>query len=283
MKTKPVFKYANPKYPTRLEIVACPDLLQRHQPPAWLQWPELTGVVGLFLLADASRLAAEERPPKDGQPPAQAAAATAGVAPIFKHGEGRGSTGCIVMAPPVFLSEEEALKVIREEMATKGVTLLTNQPPLAGVTGGRDVRKPAGVEAKPIEPFKADAADPKKKVVVEFLSEANVFQWDLVRYLETGEGELSTVQSYDLPKTATYLSDRVKRQATDKLYFGTFYDPIAGNLDYGKLRSKKPPLGKQELEKAQAEAVEAVKVESRKLLRLQVQDFLQWLQAQGVI
>jgi hypothetical protein len=94
---------------------------------------------------------------------------------------------------------------------------------------------------------------------------------------------MSTVQAYWLPATATFLGDRVKRQATDKLYFGTFYDPMAGLLDYGKLRSKKPPLGKQELEKAQAEAVEAVKVESRKLLRLQVQDFLQWLQAQGVI
>lgn len=279
MKTKPVGKYASPKYPTRLEIAACPDLLQRYQPPAWLQWPELTGVVGLFLLADASRLAAEDNPPKDGQTPAQAAA-VAVVAPIFKHGEGRGATGCIVMAPPVFLSEEEALKVIREEMETKGVTLLANQPPLTGVTGARDLHKPAGAEP---EPFKADAADPKKKVVVEFLSEQNVWQWDLVRYLETGEGELSTAKSYDLPKTATYLADRVKRQATDKLYFGTFYDPMAGKLDTGKLLFKKPASDEKSLRATYAEAEEAAKVESRKLLRLQVQDFLQWLQAQGAI
>ena len=56
------------------------------------------------------------------------------VAPIFQHGEGRGATGCIVMSPPVFLSEEEALQVIREEMAAKGVQLGTNQTTVAGIT-----------------------------------------------------------------------------------------------------------------------------------------------------
>ena len=33
MKSKPVRKYAQPKYPTRLEIAARPALLQRQQPP----------------------------------------------------------------------------------------------------------------------------------------------------------------------------------------------------------------------------------------------------------
>ena len=39
-----------------------PGLLQKHQPPAWRNWPELTGAVGLFLLADTARLAAAESP-----------------------------------------------------------------------------------------------------------------------------------------------------------------------------------------------------------------------------
>jgi hypothetical protein len=56
------------------------------------------------------------------------------VAPIFERGEGRGADGCMVMSPPVFLSEEAALQVIREEMAVKGVQLRTNQTTLAGVT-----------------------------------------------------------------------------------------------------------------------------------------------------
>jgi hypothetical protein len=132
MKSKPVRKYADPKYPTRLEIASRPALLHRHQPPAWRKWPELTGAAGLFLLADTARLSAADSSPKGGPNPTQTNA-VAIVAPIFVHGEGRGATGCIVMAPPVFLSEEEALQVIREEMATRGVQLGTNQTTLAGV------------------------------------------------------------------------------------------------------------------------------------------------------
>ena len=56
MKSKPIRRYPSPKYPTRLEVAARPGLLQRHQPPAWRNWPELTGAVGLFLLASAQGL-----------------------------------------------------------------------------------------------------------------------------------------------------------------------------------------------------------------------------------
>jgi len=317
MKSKPVRKYASPKYPTRPEITARPGLLLRHQPPAWRHWPELTGAVGLFLLADTSRLLGADSPTKGGQTKAQSQA-MAVVAPIFHHGEGRGATGCIVMSPPVFLSEEEALQVIREEMAAKGVQLGTKQTTLAGVTAGRVVwsvpAAPAGgtnatkpalpvVEIKQ-EPFKTDAADPKKGVFVEFLSERDADRWDLERAKEGERIPVSTVHSYDLPKTAAYVAERVKRQATDKLYFGTFYDPLAGTLDTSKQMAELLAAG---LAKSSNKVVDAKvetpgngrttmtlsvpagaglidpKTESRRLLRLQVQDFLKWLQAQGAI
>ncbi len=194
MKSKPVRKYASPKYPTRPEVAAQPDLLRRHLPPAWRKWPELTGAVGLFLLADPARLSAAEGSTKDSQASAQSKA-VAIVAPVFQHGEGRGATGCIVMAPPVFLSEEEALQVIRKEMAANGVQLGTNQTTVAGITVERFAWSvpptPAGatkgtkppdptIEIKH-EPFKADVADPKKKVFVEFLGERDADRWDLER------------------------------------------------------------------------------------------------------
>ena len=69
----------------------------------------------MFLLADTARLSAADSSPKGGPNPTQTNA-VAIVAPIFQHGEGRGATGCIVMSPPVFLSEEEALLVVREEL-----------------------------------------------------------------------------------------------------------------------------------------------------------------------
>lgn len=294
MKPKPVRKYAQPRYPTRLEIAARPALLHRHQPPAWRKWPELTGAAGLFMLADAARLPAADSPPNASQNPAQAKA-VAVVAPIFQHGEGRGSTGCIVMAPPVFLSEEEALQVIREEMATGGVQLGTNQTTLPGVIVERVVwpiptasklgtNKPAGPAFEiRSEPLKTDAADPQKKVSIEFVGQRDASFWDSERQKEEGKWEWSTVRDYDLPRTAHYVADRVKRDATNKVYFGTFYDPIAKRLEASQqlpgLIAEKTSPGKPPPPGPWADA----KAESRRLLRLQVQDFLKWLQAQGVI
>jgi hypothetical protein len=316
MKPKAVRKYAQPKYPTRLEIAARPALLHRHQPPAWRKWPELTGAAGLFLLADTARLSAADSSPKGGPNPTQTNA-VAVVAPIFVHGEGRGATGCIVMSPPVFLSEEEALQVIREEMATLGVQIRTNQTTLAGITVERFLwsvpAAPNGATkgtppARPTfqikqEPFKTDAADPKKKVFIEFLGERDADQWDLERQKEEGKFNLSTVHSYDLPKTAAYVAERVKRQVTDKLYFGAFYDPLAGTLDVRKraaellataaakssntvVDAKAKYLGHGRFDFSASQSGDAFagpRVESRRLLRLQVQDFLKWLQAQGAI
>jgi len=318
MKSKPVRKYAGPKYPTRTEVAARPSLLQRHQPPAWRNWPEMTGAVGLFLLADTTRLVAADSPTKSGPTKAQSQA-VAVVAPIFQHGEGRGATGCIVMSPPAFLSEEEAMQVIREEMAAKGVRLGTKQTTLAGVTAGRvvwsvppatpvgatNVTKPALPVAEiKQEPFKVDAADAKKGVFVEFLSERDADRWDLVRQKEEGKWSGGTVHSYDLPKTAAYMAERVKRQAIEKLYFGAFYDPLAGGWDANKQTAELLAAGAAKSSNQVADAkVKTLangsitmtlsqpapaglvnpRAESLRLLRLQVQDFLKWLQAQGAI
>jgi|WetSurMetagenome_2_1015567.scaffolds.fasta_scaffold548179_2 hypothetical protein len=46
---------------SKLNSVERPALLYRHQPPACLKWPELTGAAGLFLLADSVLLSAAVR------------------------------------------------------------------------------------------------------------------------------------------------------------------------------------------------------------------------------
>ncbi len=280
MKPKPVRRYAQPKYPTRLEITARPALLHRYQPPTWRKWPELAGAAGLLLLADTAPLTAVDGPPNGAQNPAQAKT-VAVVAPIFQHGEGRGVDGCIVMTPPVFLSEQEALQIIRGELAAKGVELTTNQTTLAGVTIS-DWKPRVGPTR---EPVKADLAAPKQKVFVEFLSSRDARQWDSERGKEEGHYQVSSVISYDMPKTAAFVAKRVKQKASEKIYFGTFYDPLAEKLDvqriatqYQEYQQAKPSQkGKPPWLSADHTA------ESRRLLRLQVQDFLKWLQAQGVI
>ncbi len=279
MKAKPVRRYPKPTYPTRLAVVARPELLRRRQPPAWRQLPGMAGAVGLFLCAEEAMLKAADRPSKAG-PSATRPDAVAVVAPIFKHGEGRGATGCIVMSPPVFLSEEEAMQVVREEMAAQGVRLSTNKVVVAGVDR-LGVWKRA--EGERLRPFEADAADAKRKVAVEFVGEyeaRSVTEEKQMREIEQGRGvEISTVASYDMPEAAEYVGNKVKRQATDKVYFGAFYDPLAGKMDFEKIAR---PGGKDAGERFEKMETEA-KAESRRLLRLQVQDFVKWLQGQGVI
>ncbi len=129
-------------------------------------------------------------------------------------------------------------------------------------------------------------ADPEKKVFVEFLGERDAWRWDQERGKEEGNLRISTVRSYDLPKTAAYVAQRVKQQATDKVYFGTFYDPIAGTMDLQKAATQSTP-GKPkstaQLNQLGTTNAGRRRAESRRLLRLQVQDFLKWLQAQGAI
>jgi hypothetical protein len=281
MKAKPVRRYPKPQYPTRLEIVACPELLRRRQPPAWRQLPGMAGAVGLFLCVEEAMLKAADSPAKGG-PSATSPAAAAIVAPIFKHGEGRGTTGCVVMSPPVFLSEEEAMQVVREEMAAKGVRLGTNKVVVAGVDALGVWKK---AEGEPLRPFAPDGADAKRKVAVEFVGEydAQSVTWEKrMREMEERPDRgftISTVASYDLPEAAEYVRNKVKRQATDKVYFGAFYDPLAGTKDFGKASAPGVNDAGKLLRKMETEA----KAQSCRLLRLQVQDFVKWLQGQGVI
>jgi hypothetical protein len=147
------------------------------------------------------------------------------VAPIFKHGEGRGAVGCVVVSPPVFLSEEEAMQIIGEELAKSGIRLKGGEalegvripqrfrkydfgehakkdseggrklPRLTLVDGRLTVPAPPLVETpqekvvearKHAKPLKLDGIDSEKRVAVEFVC--------YERYYDLG----GVQESYDL-------------------------------------------------------------------------------------
>jgi hypothetical protein len=272
MEPRPVRHCRAPGYPTRLDVLAHPQLLAEHVPPNWTRISAVCGAIGLFLginltVNGCGKAGVSKQPDKRALV----------VAPIFQHGEGRGATGCIVSAPPVFLSEEEALQVIREELATHGVmlgpgeydhgrALDTGKFELSGVTVGW---------MQP-ESFKADAADKHKRVAIEFISERECSDLDFAQQRENskdGTFTLSSVHEYDFPKTSNYLAEKVKLTGRTPVFFGTFYDPLSGKMDLG---SSTNMAG---FDNANAKIV----TESKRLLRLQVQDFVRWLQGQGAL
>jgi hypothetical protein len=234
----------------------------------------MAGTVALFLVANTSVQAGTKKTPTTP-------AAAAVVAPIFDHGEGRGATGCIVVAPPVFLSEEEAWQVINEELGRRSLELPEKAFEVRGVKiphrmshygEGNKVK----IEDVPgtAEPYKADRADPKKRIGVEFVSQRD---YDRLG----GASSMSTVQLYDMKEVAQSVADTVGKNAKEKLYFGVLYDPV-GRMESSRTQSGKAKT-REERTKFYAESARKSKAESERLLRLQVQDFLKWLQAQGAI
>jgi hypothetical protein len=293
MTVKQVNRYGSPAYPTRLEVLAQPELLRRHVPPGWRKCAEVALAGAALLAASGVGLAGEK-----AGPPGKAAI----VAPLFEHGEGRGVTGCVVHNPPVFLSEEEALQVIKEELAKTGVRLAEPGGDLPGVAIPRRMVHYKKVDDRHVsevveqkdkaKPVSLDAQDPERKVAVEFVSRQDYHDLG-------GPFSPSTVEEYDFKKVARELGERASASPRP-IRLGVFYDPATVHdlqKMYGddkelqalneKRRLDKSPelqrlineravqIGRQWHDKAAAE--------SRALLRQQVKDFADWLKAQGAI
>lgn len=255
MKVKPLKNYREPLYPTRLEILEDPELLERNLPSGWRKSAEILGLTAILLSMNACIKSGNDNIEKH-----------AVVAPIFEHGEGRGVDGCVVAAPPVFLSEEEAIQVIAEEMAKAGinitdrnVTLNNVSIPIKGKLSEADIEYLKG-KVK----WEMDILDDDKNIAVEFVSREDYPYILYPRYF-------SSVQEYNFKKAAKALAKAIRKKEKG-IYVGTFYDPVPkSEYEYWK------ETGKKDWEKRDSKEVAA------EFLKEQVKDFVEWLKGQGVI
>jgi hypothetical protein len=268
-KITPVRYYCDPKYPTRKDVSNSPAILCA-VPRRWRAKPAVcmallfTISTGLYGCSDGNRVG--------GDP--SAAASTSGLQtvplaiPIFEHGSGYGSYGCVSVAPPVFLSEEEALQVIREEAKTQGVQfsgtkiIEGDEFPATTIMYGQD---PGNSTWSGM--FELDGFDAVLNIGCEFVSKVDVVSWE-----QNDEEMYSSVEEYDMKGTAGRLAEVVENTAV-------FYDP---GQDYETFDFDwDAPDGDFE---AYAKAYETSQKE-RMLddLREQVRDFLTWLAAEGII
>jgi hypothetical protein len=248
MEPRPVSRRSAPKYPSRRE----------------------------FLAAASAAAASLSGCGKD-------ASASAVVAPIFAHGEGRGATGCIVVASPVFLSEEEALQVVREEFSRIGITLGEGLP-LPEVTveyedpdarwfrnwGDNWLGEPPATVSGSAE---LTAVDRQQRVGVTIVTSD-----DCRRFRGPF---MCSVSSYDTRGLAQSTADALRQQAKRDLHIGVFYDPLE-KWDFTTRSEPAPnddesPDRGNRLDQVRTGAAE----KSRAQLRRQVQDFVAWLQQNG--
>jgi hypothetical protein len=237
-------------------------------------------------------------------------------APLFEHGEGRGGTGCIVMTPPVFLSEEEAMQVIKEELGKRGIRLskggefrnVVVNLPLQDIYGAKNHAKRTGAKSrasKP-EPLQVDALNSEKRIAVEYVSRSDIGKLNAYPTCR------SSAPFYDAKLAATQLLHEAAGKGDGTMYLGVFYDPMARPVSpyspreravlLAKRRARRAARGKADatakegddvkieeskaLEAAERKYREEAKVppkeRGKRLLRKQVADFAKWLEGQGV-
>lgn len=273
MEISPVRSCAGPGYPARPQVDECPELL-RLLPKRWQANPVVVAALTACLaMSNCGKAGAKDAPAR--------------VAPVFEHGRGQGSFGCVAVNPPVFLSEDEARQVIVDEAKRAGIRFGKDGRTLPKVqipTNGKmeqvtDAKGNVKYEAKTGTQTRAiplDGLDSKRNIAFEFVSGQDLKDW------ESGVTNYGTAGSYDVIGTAKGLATGMAK-AKPRGTYAVFYDPAVGWTDG---RKKAEPLDysdPKDWQARNAKITAAANELAREQLRAQVKDFIKWLKAQGVI
>lgn len=232
------------------------------------------------------------------------------VAPVFQFGEGLGATGCMVVSPPAFLSEEEALMVIKAQLALHGIKL--GAPTVLGEVSvprrhyvaldsddfdsfSREHRRIV-VDEDAAQPLEVDAVDDAGRIAVEFIGLDDYEQLggladDEIRLVDeegtpTGSMIGSSVSTFDFKDTASFVAGRIESEGWAPLHVGVFYDPMADPWSLGDSfeRYADSEEGEErDWEAAWATEQTELRRASHALLRRQVEAFVGWLHSEGVL
>ena len=293
MKITPVKRYRTPNFPIHEVLQKHPELL-RLVPKRWANSPLVLSALAFACLILTSRAEAAEafwdeaefdeasveqtetlRDAPAYLPVAGSSAVPAAntenrhIAPIFQHGLGRGSFGCMSSASPVFLTEDEARKAIQEEAASAGIrfepdvkTLEAVEMPLAVTIGSEardsDLRTGAARIRTHSNRLVLDGTDRLRNISFEFVSHQDHHNWDFRYYY-------NLLEISDILYTAEALRNGLTKIDNTGVV-GVFYDPV----HYASSRTNRS-------------SVAAARKASINELKKQVRDFIAWLKAEGII
>ncbi len=263
MRVQCIKNYKDPNYPDKGMIMKNPILLST-LPERWKTNRYATAALSTLLLFTLTACGSK---PQTGVPVEK----TAAVAPIFQHGEGRGGFGCMSIAPPSFLSEEEAFQVIWEEADKMGISFEKNGKELS------EVRLPEtkfylgsteDINTTKTGKLELDGYDESKKIGFEFISKEDYTAWAKEQNMR------SSVDDFDFLTTAQVLRDGLEGK-TGESTIGVFYNTM--------VRPDKEEINKIMNNGNWEETEERFKNLAKEELRLQVKDFLEWLKAEGIM
>jgi hypothetical protein len=188
---------------------------------------------------------------------------------VFEGGEGRGAVGCIVSAPPVFLTEDEAWEVVNQELSRAGLRLERSGHTIDDVHLPRMLSCDPRAPATQTSALELDGVDHAQGIAFEFLGREDH---------EQISGTNCTVYSYCFLDAARALAQQLGR--ADELTVAVFYDPCT-NACLGE----RPCDLYQEEDSSEMIMLRERQAQARSiaLLRTQVQQFVTFLRASGTI
>lgn len=205
------------------------------------------------------------------------------IAPLFIHGEGRGSFGCSMVAPAVFLTEQEATSIIKDALNAAGIEQLTEPPiiktqiPLLNLSGfKKSSEENQLIEGYKLVDLRLDGVDVNGDITFEFISQKDIEAWDANKFVTNSRYMSSTVSDYDFQATAKAFNQKLNNIKTDYI-IATFYDPVTRNEVTNAARKEYSTSYDAE------KYIQTVRAETEKDLRLQVTDFIAWLKAEEII
>ena len=222
LKAKPIKAYRIPSYPDMEKASLNPDLLKK-LPECWRYNKAV--ITAILALSSLSLAGCNEK-----TQPAQEGSTTLSeiesgkiassdqvytVAPIFEHGRGTGSLGCEVVAPPAYMSEQEAMAIIKNEALKAGINLEAIPDKYTVEAHGK-----VGSEVS------LEVYDKEKGIAVSFISidESIVNEGEAI---STPSGTIYTYSTVSRHDTLKRAKDAVEDWSKMDIPYvvGTFYEP----------------------------------------------------------
>ena len=238
MQLKPVKIKKEPGFPTINKFAQNPELLYKNIPSNWLKNKYVAASLAMFVLCgnegkgqvekkENVDLVLQEKQNSEQNQEKKISKEVAKVAPIFAHGEGSGAIGCIAISSPAFLSEQEALKIIFDELLKEGIEVDSlNYPSLYFKMRTKNI-----LFRKSFDGFSS-----KFNLAIEFISKT-----DCGLFSEGGGGGFS-LQGYNTKSSAELLIRELSNISKNNVV--VFYDPLTEMiyLKENKQKSKRNNL-----------------------------------------
>ena len=266
LKITPVKRKITPKYPDRYSVELKP-LLLKNKPLRWQATPVAGTVLSAVVMLGLAGCITETHTAGMPAPPPDPAYLRT---PLFEHGDGIGVYGCDAVAAPIFLTEDDAFAIIRDEfeklditVEKGGGTVKNIQIPKTDLSSSDGDKKPKTETVKGSLEF--DFAVDDNYIVMEYVSSDDVCAW-------SPGGQSYLLDVFRIKEAAQTLNDSLNDAELGNVH-GVFYDPCEKEkIDFSE-------SGEKDFEQLEAEARE----KACETLREQVKDFIAWLGAQGII